>query len=540
MKILSKNSSLEDSLEKMTQTLESVGSKITFAEEKHPLTNCFSVNLSSNDAPKHLYSNGKGTYSKASVVSAIGEYIERLQTNNFFIEFYIPNKEAYPDQKLFSFDEEYLDKDLAKVYNKDNAFEAKDFIDYHSDYFDKIVSLPFVNLSTNKKAYLPINLTHNLYVSNGLATGNTPKEAQVQSLSEIFERYVKIAIIKEGYSLPSFPKEVLKSFTKLNEDIKALEDLGYIIEVLDCSFEGKFPVTAISLINPKTSTLFVSFGAHPILEVSLQRTMTELMQGRDLSDLSTFEKPSFNKELIQTNSNIESHFIDSNGKIGFEFLSAKKTFSYTPWVYKGNNTDDEHEYLINIIKTMKKEIYIREYDYLGFYSCQIIVPSVSEVYPLEDMIYNNTNAGKLLRDMVLNFKDYNPEEILDEIETYDNNLNIEKYIGVIFKNNFTICDFKAQLNLMLGNYEEAIELFEMSTAPLSYLLAQLTRMYIDETPWEDYEEALNNVFTKEKVEQATKIFNGEEDFIKVDYHQDYLNILDLYDRLAIKKSKIKS
>lgn len=535
MKILSKNSSLEDSLEKMTKTLKNVGSEITFAEEKHPLTNCFSVNLSSNDAPKHLYSNGKGTCSEASVVSAIGEYIERLQTNNFFIEFYIPNREAYPDQKIFSFEEEYLDKDLAKFYNKDNAFEAKDFVDYHSNYFDKIVSLPFVNLTTKKEAYLPVNLTHNLYVSNGLATGNTPKEAQVQSLSEIFERYAKIEIIKEGYSLPSFPKEVLKDFTKLNEDIKSLEDLGYILEVLDCSLGGKYPVTAISLVNPVTNTLFVSFGAHPILEVSLQRTMTELMQGRDLSDLAAFEQPSFDRELIQTNSNIESHFIDSNGKIGFEFLSAKKTFEYSPWAYNGSNTDEEYDYLINITKTMEKDIYIREYNYLGFYSCQIIVPGVSEVYPLEDMIYNNTNAGKLIRDMVLNFKEYNPEDILDELESFDNNLNVEKYIGVIFENNFTICDFKAQLHLLLGNYEEAIEFFEMSTQPLAYLLAQLTRMYINETNWDDYETALNNVFTKEKVELAAKIFNGDADFTSVTYHQDYLNILDLYDRLAIQK-----
>jgi len=537
MKILSKNSSLEESLEKMTKTLKDVGSEITFAESKHPLKNCFSVNLSSNDAPKHLYSNGKGTSSEASTVSALGEYIERLQTNNFFIEFYIPDRIAYPDEKVFSFDEEYLDKDLAKFYNKDGAFAASDFVDYHSNHFDKVVSLPFVNLTTKKEAYLPVNLTHNLYVSNGLATGNTPKEAQVQSLSEIFERYVKIAIVKEGYSVPAFPAEALKDFTKLNEDIKALEDLGYILEVLDCSFGGKFPVTAISLINPKTSTLFVSFGAHPILEVSLQRTMTELMQGRDLEDLADFERPTFDKELIQTNSNIESHFIDSNGKIGFEFLSAKKSFDYAPWGYNGKNTDEEYEYLLNITKDMGKDVYIREYDYLGFYSCQIIVPSVSEVYPLEDMIYNNTNAGKMIRDMVLNFKEYDPEEILKEVEAFDNNLNIEKYIGVIFENNFTMCDFKAQLHLMAGNYQEAIDFFEMSTQPLAYLLSQLTRMYIDEISWEEYETALYNVFTKEKVDLATQIFNGDVDFTNVTYHQNYLNILDLYDRLAIKKAQ---
>ncbi|MGB5868333.1 MAG: hypothetical protein WBG69_10725, partial [Arcobacteraceae bacterium] len=182
------------------------------------------------------------------------------------------------------------------------------------------------------------------------------------------------------------------------------------------------------------------------------------------------------------------------------------------------------------------DVYIREYDYLGFYSCQIIVPGVSEVYPLEDMRYNNTNAGKLIRDMVLNFKEYDPQDILDEIESFDNNLNVEKYIGVIFENNFTMCEFKAQLHLMLGNYEEAIILFENSTHPLAYALAQLTRMYIDETNWDDYETALNNVFTKENVEKATKIFNGDDDFTNVTYHQNYLNILALYDRLALKKA----
>ena len=56
-------------------------------------------------------------------------------------------------------------------------------------------------------------------------------------------------------------------------------------------------MTAISLINPDNSTLFVSFGAHPILQVSLERTMTELMQGRGLENLDAFEVPTFDMSL---------------------------------------------------------------------------------------------------------------------------------------------------------------------------------------------------------------------------------------------------
>jgi len=58
-------------------------------------------------------------------------------------------------------------------------------------------------------------------------------------------------------------------------------------------------------INPKNSTLFVSFGAHPILEVSLERTMTELMQGRDLNNLDSFEIPTFDMDMVSDYFNIE-------------------------------------------------------------------------------------------------------------------------------------------------------------------------------------------------------------------------------------------
>ena len=60
-------------------------------------------------------------------------------------------------------------------------------------------------------------------------------------------------------------------------------------------------------------------------------------------------------------------------------------------------------FLLDILKSQNKEMYVREYTYLDFYSCQMIVPNFSEVYPLDDMVYNNKNNGKLIRDMVLNF-----------------------------------------------------------------------------------------------------------------------------------------
>jgi len=539
MRLLSKDASLEESLKKMKNTLSEVGCETTFSTEKHPLSNCFSVNLTSLEAPRHIYSNGKGVVSEASMASALGEYIERLQTNNFFIDFHLPQRKYYPDEEVFEFGGEYLNEELHTIYNPRGQLTDEDLVDFNSDYEDKIVALPFTKCSDKTTTYIPLNILSNLYVSNGLATGNTPEEAQVQALSEIFERYVKIDIIKNGYALPKFPDEVVEKFARVSKDLQSLRSLGYIVEILDASLGGKFPVTAISFINPKTSTLFVSFGAHPILEVSLERTMTELMQGRSLDNLDSFEVPTFDMDLVADSFNLESHFIDSNGKLGFPFLSSVKSFEYTPWTYVGNTTKEEYTYLRGILDTTGKESYIREYNYLGFYSCQMIVPGVSEVYPIEDLIYNNKNNGKRIRDMVLNYKDYDPQDVMIEIEQLEETLNIEKYIGVIFENNFTLREFKAQVLFSLGETEEALELLEYGANKFGLVIVELAKMEELELEFSTYEEALYNIFGKEVIHKALSVLDGEALLTDVTLHKDYVNVLQMYDRLELKKEHNK-
>lgn len=535
MNLLSRNAPLEESIAKMKAVLADVGCETTFSHEKHPLEHCYSVNLVSVEAPSHIYSNGKGIVSDASIASALGEYIERLQTNNFFNDFYLANRKYYPDEVAFEFGGAYLNDELRLVYDPDGELNDEDLVDYNSDYEDKIVALPFTKRSSGDNVYIPLNILSNLYVSNGLATGNTPQEAQVQALSEIFERYAKIEIIKNGYALPKYPDEIVQSFDRLHSDVLALRELGYIVEVLDASLGGKYPVTAISLISPENSSLFVSFGAHPILEVSLERTMTELMQGRGLENLDAFEVPTFDMSIVSDSSNLESHFVDSNGKLGFGFLSSAKSFEYASWSYQGEGREAEYSYLTDILDNMGKEMFLREYSYLGFYSCQMIVPGVSEVYPIEDLIYNNRNTGKWIRNMVLHFDEYDPQEILDTIDSLEDSINVEKYIGVIFENSFTMLEFKAQMHLILGNTDEALASLEFGTNKLGHIVAELIRMDKEKLVWEEYEEALFNIFGRERVEKALRIVKGEEFLVNTTLHSDYHNMLEMYDRLERKK-----
>ena len=538
MNLLSKNAPLETSIERMRSVLAAAGCEMTFSQEKHPLEHCYSVNLASVEAPKHIYSNGKGVCSEASMASALGEYIERLQTNNFFVDFHLPQRNYYPDAVAFEFGGEYLNSELRAVYDPHGELDDEDLVDFNSDHDDKIVALPFVKRSSDEVVYIPLNILSNLYASNGLATGNTPLEAQVQALSEIFERHAKIEIIKNGYALPSYPEEVVALFPKVQRDVAALREAGYVVEVLDASLGGKFPVTAISLINPENGTLFVSFGAHPILEVSLERTMTELMQGRTLEELDAFETPTFDMSLIEDSFNLESHFIDSNGRLGFGFLSRVKSFEYAPWSYEGEGSADEYAYLEAIVRSMDAEVYLREYDYLGFYSCQMVVPGVSEVYPVEDLVYNNKNGGKFIRDIVLNFEQYDPDEVLDAVDSFEETLNVEKFIGVIFEHNFTMAAFKAQAYLRLGAYDEALPLLEFDADKTGRVVAELIRMDEAGLLFEDYEEGLCHIYTRERVQKAVEILEGSASLVDVSLHEDYRRMLEMFDRLEVKKEAI--
>jgi len=63
----------------------------------------------------------------------------------------------------------------------------------------------------------------------------------------------------------------------------------------------------------------------------------------------------------------------------------------------------------------------------------------------------------------------------------------------------------------------------------------LCRMYINEQDWQEYEDALNNIFTKELLEEVLDIFNGETRLINTTYSKEYENIISLYKRLNIKK-----
>jgi ribosomal protein S12 methylthiotransferase accessory factor len=148
-----------------------------------------------------------------------------------------------------------------------------------------------VRHSDGEVVYFPSNLIENLYASNGMSAGNTLAEAQVQCLSEIFERAVKREILEGEIALPDVPQEVLAKYPAFWPASRAWKSRAFPVLVKDASLGGAYPVMCVTLMNPRTGGVFASFGAHPSFEVALERSLTELLQGRSFEGLNDLPQP---------------------------------------------------------------------------------------------------------------------------------------------------------------------------------------------------------------------------------------------------------
>jgi ribosomal protein S12 methylthiotransferase accessory factor len=117
---------------------------------------------------------------------------------------------------------------------------------------------------------------------------------------------------------------------------------------------------------------------------------------------------------------------------------------------------------------MGKEVYVAVYDQLGATACRILVPGYSEVYPVEDLIWDNTNMALLFRADVLNLHrldDAQLQALLDRMKDseLDDYTDIITLIGIEFDENtawgqLTILELKLLIHLALHQLEDAQEL----------------------------------------------------------------------------------
>ncbi len=470
---------LEKTIANMSATLAALGIKIEIASWRNLVPNVWSLHIRDAHSPM-CFTNGKGSSKESALASALGEYIERASCNHFYNDQYWGEEFAnaefvhYPDERWFkpgkkdALPKGMLDDTSLAIYNPDGELRASHLFDTNSGNTARgICCLPYVRQSDGEVVYFPTNLIDNLYLSNGMSAGNTLVEAQVQCLSEIFERAVKREILEGEIALPDVPAEVLAKYPGIVAGIQGLEEQGFPVLVKDASLGGQFPVMCVTLMNPRTGGVFASFGAHPSFEVALERSLTELLQGRSFEGLNDLPKPTFESNAVTEPNNFVEHFIDSSGVVSWRFFSAKADHEFVEWDFSGSNAE-EAATLFGILKELGKEVYVAVYDQLGATACRILVPGYSEIYPVEDLIWDNTNKALAFREDILNLHRLDDDalqallERLEESEL-DDYTDIITLIGVEFDENtvwgqLTVLELKLLICLAIQDLETAHDL----------------------------------------------------------------------------------
>ncbi|MEQ9726864.1 OsmC domain/YcaO domain-containing protein [Pseudomonas sp. WHRI 8822A] len=476
---------LEQTIANMSGILADLGMKIEIASWRNIVPNVWSLHIRDAQSPM-CFTNGKGSTKESALASALGEFIERLNCNFFYNDQFWGEDIAaaefvhYPNERWFkpgpkdALPAEILDEHCLAIYNPDGELRGSHLYDTNSgNTLRGICSLPFVRRSDGETVYFPSNLIENLYLSNGMSAGNTLAEAQVQCLSEIFERAVKREILEGELCLPDVPQEVLAKYPGIVAGIQGLEEQGFPVLVKDASLGGEFPVMCVTLMNPRTGGVFASFGAHPSLEVALERSLTELLQGRSFEGLNDLPQPTFDSLALTEPNNFVEHFIDSSGVVSWRFFGAKADFEFVEWDFSGAGSDSNEQEaatLFGILEDLGKEVYVATYDDLGANACRILVPGYSEIYPVEDLVWDNTNKALLFRKDILNLHSLSDRELKSLLRNL-NNTEVDDYtdistlIGIEFDDNtvwgqLTILELKLLINLALNKYDDAKELVE--------------------------------------------------------------------------------
>lgn len=391
-----------ETIERNKKILEGLGIEI----EEEVIHNTNNIWTSHLNFPSICFgTNGKGTTELFCKASAYGEALERIQNGICSVQWKNATKEAYnSDGFNFFIDEK---KGLLKgIFNRYPYFYAPVAEDFYimehrypsgpkemesllrSYIPDEIRYIPFFDYKRKNIEYLPFEIVEFLSCTNGLCSGNTPHEALVQGLSEVCERFVEPFIYKNHLTPPEVPKTYIeKNYSYLFNIINELEkQSNSFIYVYDCSIGKQFPVVCVLMIEKSTQTYRVQYGSHPLFSIALERCLTELTQGYNISNYADLRNSTtiFNLENAYVSDNMEDRFINGNGNCNVEFFFKKPSWEWNENNFistEGYTNKKGFDFLINTLSQVSENIFIRDNSILGVPAYAIFIPGVN-TFPL--------------------------------------------------------------------------------------------------------------------------------------------------------------
>jgi ribosomal protein S12 methylthiotransferase accessory factor len=443
-----------------------------------PEISCCRVLIGDNDLVNLDFgSNGKGLTSRYALASAYGEFIERLQNNSLFkaiehnIQFatkrYLETEPSMTgfrerlerEDLLLDFvngpDEVYLETDSLMESCSDVLSEIflTDDKEWEKNNLHKILTgsgqddfccVPFYSVLQNQVRLLPINLISSICGTNGMCAGNTPEEALIQGISEIFERFAMRSIYQQKITPPTIPDEYFQNTTILDR-IQRLEKAGFTATIKDCSLGLGLPVIGLLLSRQTTekNTLTEEYtfhvGADPCPITALERCLTEIYQGTQKDIESKFNIKRFtnttteeyNHEEGSNLSWLDAYYdtlIDGTGHWPESIFSDSATYPFAGFSHPVSISDTaDLAYLVTKVKDLGRNIFIRDVSFLGFPSYQIYIPGMTETYFIEktERLSHIGSGNKLT---LLNLGHADPERISQLVKDIRRTVRFSKHL----------------------------------------------------------------------------------------------------------------
>lgn len=366
----------------------------------------------------NIGTNGKGMTEEYSRASAHGELMERIQNGTLLRilhfgsrQFLEKNKEKYPvfyEQTmqndavlpyLYTHDEivtennQRLKKSIDKYVcsaNNQRLYElTKDTEHYY---------IPYYNVIEDKVASIPYDIIFNSISTNGLCAGNTAKEALIEGLSEVLERYVIRKIYYDNLSLPRIPRayfygnEIMTRIEKLEKQEK------YTIDIVDCSLGVGIPAVGVIVITEDKSEYQFHMGVDPSPITALERSLTELFQGRNEIRFKQFDhvlQERLNSDFDLKEREMHKTNSSSIGNFPLAFFSKTPSYQFTGFNEEmGRSDDSDLILLVDLVKNMGFRLYVRDNSFLGFPAYSIYIPGMSEIHNTHSLNYFESTYGK--------------------------------------------------------------------------------------------------------------------------------------------------
>lgn len=392
-----KDADPRETVARIKDILNSLGIEVYENWYDSGLENCYSLRVYAEGGVPA--SNGKGVTKEFARASAYGEFIERLQGGLHLYKYQSIIRDSDMDIQTFAPDAKYMTVEELESDGEwmDRIIEEYKYPDvtrktivelcriYACADDGKILTLPFFSLFEKKYVYLPIAFVDHIYSTNGCCVGNTRNEAWVHALSEIMERHANLEVFTKGVHVQKFSSEIIDRFPVVSKIIKSIRESGdFDIDVFDYSLDFDFPIVATRIINKKTHSYSVKVAADPILEIALERNLTELFQGKNLYNFTSQNSGTVLKKIndFPVISNITNQLETGNGVYTADYFADNHVSSKAFTDNSDKNNRQLLDYILNIFRKNNNQIYVRNFSYLGFPCYRFVIPGFSEAFAL--------------------------------------------------------------------------------------------------------------------------------------------------------------